>query len=69
MAVLSTLNRESKIALATMLLDSVAKPNDDKETFSMDTRFSGDWGKGKSADEIAEELRKSRTFNRTVETW
>ncbi|MDO4165344.1 MAG: hypothetical protein Q4D56_13330, partial [Bacteroides sp.] len=31
--------------------------------------FSGDWGGDKSAHEISEDLRSSRSFTRTVETW
>ena len=33
------------------------------------TAFKGDWGEGMSAKEYAEELRSSRTFTRTVDTW
>ena len=31
--------------------------------------YEGDWGENMSAKEYADDLRKSRTFIRTVDTW
>ena len=31
--------------------------------------FKGDWAEGKTAVEYANELRSTRTFTRTVDTW
>lgn len=69
MTFLSTLSRERKIALATRLLDSASSKNHKKAVFSLDTRFSGDWGKDKSAEEVARELRNARKFTRNVDMW
>ena len=69
MAVLSTLTKENKIALATMLLNSATGPEGSKEPLTLNTRFSGDWGEGESADRVAEDLRNDRKFTREVETW
>lgn len=59
MAFLATLSRKRKIELAAKLLDSASSTKQKKATFSLDTQFSGDWGKGKSADEVAKNLRSA----------
>ena len=69
MSALSSLSKEDKIILATKLLNSAAQTDKKKSKFDLRTSFKGDWFEGKTAKEAADELRKSRTFNRTVSTW
>ena len=69
MSALSSLRKEDKIILATKLLNSAAQTDKKKSKLDLRTCFKGDWFEGKTAKEAADELRKSRTFNRTVSTW
>lgn len=69
MAFLSALSREKKIELATKLLNSASSQKTAKKKLTLNTRFSGDWGKGKTADDVAQELHQSRNFTREVKVW
>ena len=63
MPILSTLNDDEKLDLIGRLTQSMRSKNKTK-TGNPDIRtcFSGDWGNGKTAIQIAEELRNERNF-------
>lgn len=69
MNVLSSLSKENKIILAAKLLNSAMDSAANKLKPDIRTCFKGDWFEGMTAEKAAEELRNSRTFNRTVDTW
>lgn len=69
---LSLLGKEDRLNIAIKLLESVkdmVKPKAKSDKLDLRTCFKGDWAEGKSAVEYADELRSSRTFTRTVDTW
>lgn len=71
MSVLISLSVDEKLDLISKLTDSI-RNNKRTETLESADPFAcykGDWGNELSAEEYAENLRKSHTFNRTVDIW
>ncbi len=71
MGILSSLPNDAKLDLIGRLTASmrVKKKKAAPTPIDVFSCFHADWGGDKSPEEIAEELRKSRTFTREVETW
>ena len=72
MSVLSSLSVDEKLDLIAKLTNSIRNTytkEQDIETEDPFACYKGDWGGNMSAEEYADDLRKSRTFTRTVNTW
>lgn len=71
MSVLSSLSNDEKLDLIAKLSDSMRKKKTVAKKASMEVFdcFHMDWGGEDSPENIAESLRKGRTFNRNVEDW
>ena len=70
MGILSSLTNDEKLDLIAKLSESMRKGNNvPKQTKDVFNRFNEDWGGNGTAEEIADELRKSRVFTRTVDEW
>ena len=72
MSVLSSLSVDEKLDLIAKLTNSIRNAHTKERTIEMEDPFAcyeGDWGENMSAKEYADDLRKSRTFIRTVDTW
>lgn len=74
MSVLSSLSVDEKLDLIAKLTNSI------RDTYAKTGRkveaeddpfacYKGDWGKGMSAEEYANDLRESHVFTRTIDTW
>jgi hypothetical protein len=63
---LSSLSRENKIKLIAKLSNSII---DESEKENVVDKFFGAFKSDKSAEEIIEEIRESRTFDRTIEAF
>jgi len=62
------LNRETKIHLVARLInDVVREPEETKSKKDVVNRFFGAFQSDKSAEEIINEIRSSRNFNRVIE--
>ena len=71
MSVLSSLSVDEKLDLIAKLPNSIRNTytkEQDIETEDPFAYYEGDWGGNMSAEEYADDLRKSRTFTRTVNT-
>ena len=71
MSVLSSLSVDEKLDLIAKLPNSIRNTytkEQDIETEDPFACYEGDWGGNMSAEEYADDLRKSRTFTRTVNT-
>ena len=64
---LSGLSKENKLRLIAKLSNSVADEVVEKE--NVVDRFFGAFKSDKSAEEIIQEIRESRTFNRSIEAF
>lgn len=64
---LSGLSKENKLRLIARLSNSVADEVVEKE--NVVDRFFGAFKSDKSAEEIIQEIRESRTFNRSIEAF
>ena len=64
---LSSLSRENKIKLIAKLSNSIVDEVSEKE--DVVDKFFGAFKSDKSAEEIIKDIRGSRTFNRTIETF
>jgi len=60
------LNREDKILLMAKLSDSIVKETPKEDVVD---KFFGAFDTEKSAEEMIEEIRKSRIFTRTIESF
>jgi len=60
------LNREDKILLMAKLSDSIVKETPKEDVVD---KFFGAFDTEKSAEEMIEEIRKSRVFTRTIESF
>jgi len=60
------LNREDKILLMAKLSDSIVKKTPKEDVVD---KFFGAFDTEKSAEEMIEEIRKSRVFTRTIESF
>ncbi|MCD8182125.1 MAG: hypothetical protein LUE99_02465 [Bacteroides sp.] len=71
MSVLSSLSNDDKLDLIAKLTDSMRrrKAKATKVTTDIFSCFHKDWGGNATPEKIADELRKSRTFHRTLDTW
>ena len=72
MSVLSSLSVDEKLDLIAKLPNSIRNTytkEQDIETEDPFACYEGDWGGNMSAEEYADDLRKSRTFTRTIDTW
>ena len=70
MGVLSSLTKDEKLDLITKLSESMkTKRTSSKNIKEIFSRFNEDWGGNKSPEDIADDLRKSRVFTRTIEDW
>ena len=72
MSVLSSLSVDEKLDLIAKLTNSIRNAHTKERNIEMEDPFAcyeGDWGGNMSAEEYADDLRKSRTFTRTVDTW
>ena len=72
MSVLSSLSVDEKLDLIAKLPNSIRNTytkEQDIETEDPFACYEGDWGGNMSAEEYADDLRKSRTFTRTVGTF
>ena len=71
MSVLMSLSVDEKLDLISKLTDSIRNCNQTETIESADPFdcYKGDWGNELSPQEYADCLRKSHTFNRTVENW
>ena len=71
MSVLISLSVDEKLDLISKLTDSIRNNKQTKVLESADpfACYKGDWGNEISPEEYALNLRKSHTFNRTVDTW
>ena len=61
------LSKETKLQLISKLSNSMIEKVDENE--SLVDRFFGAFKSEKSAEEIIKEIRESRTFNRTIESY
>ena len=71
MSVLVSLSVDEKLDLISKLKASI-RNNKRTDTLELDDPFAcykGDWGDELTSEDYAESLRKSHTFNRTVDTW
>lgn len=71
MSVLSSLSNDDKLDLIAKLTESMRRKKikatkKDADIFSC---FHEDWGGNATPEKIADELRHSRTFRRTIDTW
>jgi predicted metal-binding transcription factor (methanogenesis marker protein 9) len=64
---LSSLSRENKIKLIAKLSNSIVDEVPEKE--NVVDRFFGAFKSDKSAEEIINDIRESRTFNRKIEAF
>lgn len=64
---LSSLSRENKIKLIAKLSNSIVDEVSEKE--NVVDRFFGAFKSDKSAEEIINDIRESRTFNRKIEAF
>lgn len=65
MSMLSSLSIDEKLDLIAKLSNSIRNQKEEKaKDIDLFSCFSGDW-----SDISAEDIRESRTFTRTVETW
>lgn len=71
MSVLMSLSVDEKLDLISKLTDSIRNKNHTKTMEATDpfACYNGDWGNELSPEEYADNLRKSHTFNRTVDAW
>lgn len=71
MSVLSSLSNDDKLDLIAKLTDSMRskKKKSSKAVTDIFSCFHEDWGGNATPEKIADELRHSRTFNRTVDIW
>ena len=71
MSVLISLSVDEKLDLISKLTDSIRNNKRTETIESVDpfVCYKGDWGHELSSQEYADFLRKSHTFNRTVEDW
>lgn len=71
MSVLISLSVDEKLDLISKLTDSIRNNKRTETIESVDPFecYKGDWGNELSSQEYADFLRKSHTFNRTVEDW
>lgn len=70
--VFSSLSVDEKPDLITKLTNSIRNTYTKEQNMETEDPFAcyeGDWGGNMSAEEYADDLRKSRTFTRTVDTW
>ena len=71
MSVLSSLSVDEKPDLIAKLTNSIRNTYTKEQNIETEDPFvcyEGDWGGNMSAEEYADDLRKSRTFTRTVNT-
>lgn len=69
-ALLKNLNHETKIELASRLIDSLKSPNKPEEEKEDLRTLYGAWAdENESAEELIEFLRKSRSTNRQIESF
>ena len=62
------LNRETKIHLVAKLINDIARePEEMKSKSDVVNRFFGAFQSDKSAEEMIDEIRSSRKFNRKIE--
>lgn len=67
---LQRLNRETKINLVAGLIGDIAKePGKEKNKKNVVNRFFGAFQSDKSAEEMINEIRESRCFNRETESF
>lgn len=72
MSVLSSLSVDEKLDLIAKLTNSIRNVHTKERNVETEDPFAcyeGDWGEGMSAEEYADNLRKSQTFTRAVDTW
>ena len=72
MSVLSSLSVDEKPDLIAKLTNSIRNTYTKEQNTETEDPFAcyeGDWGGNMSVEEYADDLRKSRTFTRTIDTW
>jgi hypothetical protein len=72
MSVLSSLSVDEKLDLIARLTNSIRNAHTKEQNVETEDPFAcykGDWGERMSADEYVDNLRKSHTFTRTIDTW
>jgi len=68
LGLLQRLNRETKIHIVARLVSDIAlEPVENKTKGDLANRFFGAFQSDKSAEEMIEEIRSSRKFNRIIE--
>ena len=70
LGLLQRLNRETKINLVAGLVNEITQePEKSKKKTDTINRFFGAFQSDKSAEELINEIRKSRNFNRKIESF
>lgn len=68
-SLLKHLSKDVKIRLINKLSASLLKDMEKEDTTSLADKFYGAWKDDRTAEDIIEDIRNSRNFTRTIETF